>query len=196
MKSFYSKLTILWLMIFALTTLAQEKPEVKKAEKFELPKIEGNKFDKVFPGPPKTIKFPRIKKFDALLELISSKVEFKAGSEPEVTYRLMNLDLKKLVVREWMMIEPNNIIIYYTPWEKGAKIPTFDKWKALKPDIGETPKRMTLDLKHRNSVLITTGLPFVKDMKIRTPQNFLIIGKLNLSSLPIRSRMVRIRVNP
>lgn len=196
MKKLFSKTVVCLLLIFPLSIIAQERRALKKAEKFELPKIEGAKFDKVFPGPPKNYKYPRIKRFDAVLELISSQVEFKAGTDPEVTFRLMNLDLKKLVIREWFMVESNNIIIYYTPWERGEKVPTFDKWKELKPDVGKDPKRIPLDLKHRNSVLINTSLRFVKDMKIRTPHGFLIIAKLNLSSIPIRSLMIPIRVNP
>ena len=59
---------------------------------------EQEKFDKTFPDPPKNLKYPKIKKFDATLELISSQVEFKAGTDPEVTFRLINLGLKKMRV--------------------------------------------------------------------------------------------------
>lgn len=186
----------LLLVISSSRTFAEDKTPPKHANKFELKKIEPTNFDKIFPDPPPDLKFPKIKKFDVVLEKISSQIEFKKGSNPELTFRMMNLSFKKLVLPEWFMKEANNIILYYTPFEDGEKVPTFDKWKEIKPKLEKSPKRMPLVLKHRNSVLISTHLEFVKEMKIITPQDFLIIGKLNLSSLPVRSRMFKIRINP
>lgn len=189
------KICLALFLAFSVNLFAEDKPAKKHAQQFELKKIKPANFDKVFKTP-KNLKFPKIKNIDVLLEKISSQIEFKADTDPEITFRLMNLSLKKIVIYEWMMKEENNIIIYYTPIKEGEKIPTFDKWLEIKPDTGKNPKRIPLDLKHRNSVLITTHLPFVKDMKIITPKDFLIIGKLNLSSLPVRSRMMKIRINP
>ena len=196
MKNELFKLSLICLLVISGQAFAEEKSPPEHAEKFELKKIEPSNFDKVFPDPPPDLKFPKIKDFDVILEKISPQIEFKAGTAPEITFRMMNLGLKKLVIREWMMKEENNLILYYTPITDEEEVPTFDKWHELKPETGENPKRMPLDLKHRNSVLITTRLPFVKNMKIITPQDFLIIGKLNLSSLPVRSRMIKIRINP
>ena len=180
------------LMIIPL--LAQA--EIRPAEKLDLPPIEPAKFDKIFPPPPKNLKFPQIVGFDAVLEKVSPEVEFKAGTLPDITFRLQNRGLKNLVIPEWMMQEELNISIYYTPWELGQEIPALEAWKEQRPDIGENPRRMTLALKHRNSVLVKTQMDFVKDMNIVTPQDFLLIARLNLSSILIRTRVMRVRVNP
>ena len=153
-------------------------------------------FDKTYPAPPKKIKFPKIKKYKAVLERVSPNIVFKAGTAPELTFRLRNISSKKLIIREWMMKETNNIKIYYTPWAIGMKKPPKDQWKIISPEIGENPKRMTLALASRNSVLLKTNLAFIKDIKIKTPQDFLIFAKLNLSSLPIRSKLIQIRITP
>jgi hypothetical protein len=155
-----------------------------------------NAFDKTYPEPSIKLKYKKIAKYKAILECVSPKVEFKAGSVPQITFRLKNLSSKRLLITEWMMKESNNIKIYYTPWHPGMKIPVKDQWKVISPKIGENPKRMTLDLAHRNSVLLNTNLDFVKDLKIITPQYFMIYGKLNLSSISKRSRFLKIKINP
>lgn len=153
-------------------------------------------FDKTFPEPSKEIKYPLVENFKTVLERVSPIVEFKSGTTPQVIFRLKNLNTKRLILPEWMMKEENNIKIYYAPWSKGQKKPEKDQWKVLIPQIEENPKRMTLDLAPRNSVLLKTKLNFVKDMQINSPQDFLIYGELNLSSLPIKSRLMKIRINP
>ena len=153
-------------------------------------------FDKTYPEPTKKIIFPKIKEYNALLERVSPIMEFKAGTSPAMTFRLMNLSTKRLILPEWMMNEPDNLIIYYIPWEKGMKKPPIDKWQVLAPKTKLNPKRMTLDLNHRNSVLIKSKLTFIKDMKIRTPKDFLLFGALNLTSIRIKSRIMKIRINP
>lgn len=170
----------------------------KRASKFVLKPIEEQLFEHTFPDPPKDMKFPLIKfnKKDVLLEKMSSQVEFKAGTEPKITYRLQNLSLKRLVVYEWFMKEENNIEIYYTPWEKGMKLPPFKDWKKISPKICDKPRRMTLDLHHRNSTFINVKYSFIKDLKIYTIKDYLVFAKLNLMSLPIKSRIIKIRVIP
>jgi len=153
-------------------------------------------FENTFKNTPKNIIFPKIKKHRAILECVSSKIEFKAGTTPALTFRLKNLSSKRLIILEWMMKESHNIKIYYTPWVIGMKKPTKDQWKVIAPEIGDSPKRMTLDLATRNSVLLKTNLDFVKDIKIKSPQDFLIYAELNLSSIRIRSKMMQIRINP
>lgn len=153
-------------------------------------------FDKTYPEPSAQIQFPKIEKYKAILERVSPKVEFKAETVPEIIFRLKNLNSKRLIVPEWMMDETKNIRIYYTPWQEGMKKPEDSQWKVISPAIEENPKRMTLDLAPNNAVLLKTKLDFIKDMKIITPQDFLIYAELNLSSLPIKSRWMKIRINP
>ena len=176
----------------------KQKKTHKRASKFVLKPIEEQLFEHSFPDPPKNMKFPLIKfdKKDTVLEKMSSQVEFKAGTEPSVTYRLINLSLKRLIVYEWYMNEANNITIYYTPWEEGMKLPPFKEWKKISQKVGDKPRRMTLDLHHRNSTLVNVKYSFIKNLKLYTSKDFLVFAKLNLMSLPVKSRIVKIRVIP
>jgi len=174
----------------------KEKP--KRATKFVLKPIEEQVFEHTFPAPPPNMKFPLVKynKDDVVLEKMTSQVEFKAGTEPKITYRLANLGLKRIIVYEWFMKESDNISIYYTPWVDGMKIPPFKEWTEVKPKTGEKPRRMTLDLHPRNSTLIDIEYSFVKDLKIYTIKDFLVFARMNLMSLPIKSRITKIRIMP
>jgi hypothetical protein len=169
-----------------------------RASKFVLKPIEEQVFEHTFPDPPPNMKFPLVKykKGDIVLEKMTPEVEFKAGTEPKITYRLANLGLKRIVVYEWFMKEADNICLYYIPWEDGMKIPPFKEWKEIKPDVGEKPRRMTLDLHPRNSTLIDVKFSFIKDLKIYTVKDFLVFARMNLMSLPVKSRITRIRVVP
>ena len=204
MKHFF----IFTLLIFVCSSVFSQQPVFpsdkkknklpKRASKFVLKPIEEQLFEHTFPDPPKNLKFPLIKfdKKEVLLEKMTPKVEFKAGTEPKITYRLQNLSLKRLIVYEWYMKEENNIEIYYTPWEEGMKLPPFKDWKKISPEIGEKPRRMTLDLRHRNSTFINAKLSFIKDLKLYTIKDYLVFAKLNLMSLPVKSRIIKIRVIP
>ncbi|MBN1864736.1 MAG: hypothetical protein JW808_07540 [Victivallales bacterium] len=169
---------------------------MKPAPRLELPAIEPANFDRVFPPPPPNLNFPMITDFDATLEKVSPEVEFKAGIAPKITFRLKNKAQKSLVIYEWMMQEALNISIYYIPWHVDDDIPPLEKWTELLPDTGLNPRRMTLELKPNNSAPITTSLSFVQGMRIVTPQDFLILARLNLSSFPLQSRIMRVRVHP
>lgn len=186
-----------WALAMPPDSLSQQQKEpLKPAPKLDLPEIEPANFGKIFPPPPQDLKFPPITDFKATLEKVSPEVEFTAGSAPSITFRLQNKARKSLVIYEWMMKESFNISIYHIPWNLGDEIPPIDNWTESKPEPGQNPRRMTLELKPNNSAPITTSLDFIKGMKIITPQDFLIIARLNLSSFPLQSRMVRIRVNP
>lgn len=179
-------------MTFSLTA-----KDIKRAKKFELKKISDQSIPSSYPTNSGNEKFPVIRKFDAELEKVSTTIEFEAGSDPKITFRLINLSFKKLKIREWMMKESYNIILYYTPKLKNmSKPPALDKWLVFKPEIGEKPKRMPLELKHRNSVLISTNLSFIKKLNNKKNSDFYIMAKLNLKSFPLKSRVLQIRVNP
>jgi hypothetical protein len=188
----YVIIVFMFFMTFSLTA-----KDIKRAKKFELKKIGDQQIPSSYPANSGNEKFSVIKNFDAELEKVSSTIEFDAGSDPEITFRLINLSFKKLKIREWMMKESDNIILYYTPKLKNmSKPPALDKWMILKPEISKKTKRMPLELKHRNSVLISTHLSFIKNLNNKKNSDFYIMAKLNLKSLPLKSRVLQIRVNP
>lgn len=192
MKLNYTIIVFIFFMTFSLTA-----KEIKKAKKFELKKIGDQAIPSSYPTNSGNEKFPLIKKFDAELEKMSSTIEFEAGTDPKITFRLINLSFKKLKIREWMMKESDNIILYYTPKLKNSsKPPALDKWLILKPEIGEKSKRMPLELKHRNTVLISKNLSFIKKLNNKQNSDFYIMAQLNLKSFPLKSRVLQIRVTP
>ncbi len=180
---FYLSLSCL-LCLLALCSSVSAKPEAEKPVPKKVVKIK---------KPKKPVE---AKKFNLGLECVSVKREFKSGKPAKMTFRLRNYEMRLLSIPEWMIEESNNIRLYYVPWEEKMKKPDKDQWKAIIPNVGESPKRMTLELAPRNSVLLDVVLPFVEKMNIDSPQDFILYVKLNLSSVSARSKFIKITVKP
>jgi len=144
----------------------------------------------------KNLKFPKIKKYNVELECVSPIREFKAGKPAKMTFRLRNYALKPLIIYEWYAKESNNIRLYYVPWKAKMKKPPKDQWIPIIPKIGKKPKRLSMELTHRSSVLLDVDLPFIKDMKTDHIQTFVIFTELNLTSISTKSQMIKIEVKP
>ena len=145
---------------------------------------------------PKDFKFKQIKDYDAELECVSPKREFKAGSKVKMTFRLRNYAMKSLVIYEWYEKEAYNIRLYYIPWSPGMKIPPKDKWNSVIPTVEKDARRMTMELRHRSSALIDVELPFIEKLKTDHVQYFYIFTELNLTSISVRSKFIKIMVKP
>ena len=161
---------------------------------FISPLIQAEEMDKTIL--PKDFKFKKITNYDAELECVSPKREFKAGSKVKMTFRLRNYAMKPLIIYEWYEKESYNIRLYYIPWTPGMKVPPKDKWKAVIPTIEKDARRMTMELSHRSSALLDVELPFIEKMKTDHVQYFYIFTELNLTSIPMRSKFIKIMVKP
>jgi hypothetical protein len=144
----------------------------------------------------KNLKFPKIKKYNVELECVSPIREFKAGQPAKMTFRLRNYSLKPLIIYEWYAKESENIRLYYIPWTPKMKKPKKDQWFSIIPKIAEKPKRLSMELTHRSSVLLDVDLSFIKEMKTDRIQSFIIFTELNLTSISARSQMIKIEVKP
>jgi len=143
-------------------------------------------------------KFPVIKKYLAELDCISPKRVFYDDEEIKLTFRLTNLSHERLVIYEWMRKQEDNIFIYYYSCHNDSTLPSsINEWEVIKPDLPEYPQRQTLELANKNSVLIDKKFK-ISDFKLtenNTNHNFVaIIAALNLNSIKIRSRPIKIEI--
>ena len=143
------------------------------------------------------IYFPKIRKYDIGLEVVSLKRKFKAGQPAVITLRLKSFALKRLVVYEWLEKESDNISLFWIPWHGTMKKPKKEDWFSYIPKIEKKPKRMPLTLEHRNSVLIDVKIPFIEKIKgLNKAQDFVVFAELNLSSISAKSDYIKITVTP
>jgi hypothetical protein len=76
------------------------------------------------------------------------------------------------------------------------KKPTKDQWIPIIPKIENKPKRLSMELTHRSSVLLDVDLPFIAKIKSDHIQYFVIFVELNLTSISTKSQMIKIEVKP
>ena len=165
---------------------------------FAIQPVSGNSISKKKSADFKKIFFPKIKKYSIRIECVSYLREFSVGEPGKMTFRIKNLSSKPLVIYEWFMRESHNLKIYYTPWTKGMKKPKKEDWMVLIPEMPEKPKpkRMVLELETGNYVYIDKLLPFITNMKLTEPKEFVVYAELNLTSIKKRSPYVKITVTP
>lgn len=159
---------------------------------------ENDKAKKNKTAPPPSVHFPVLKDYKISLEVISSRREFYLEEEIFLTFRLQNISDKPLLIYEWMMNEPDNVKIYYRPYDENIKTFVESEWECLNPEIKQPVRRAVLDLNPQNSVFIDKEISFVKNLKLsalpKGGAKYYIIGTLNLKSVSAISRPVVIRI--
>jgi hypothetical protein len=134
------------------------------------------------------------------LECISSHRVFTAGQKATLTFRLKNLGAKPLLIYEWLAEEGDNLTLRYAPTAAGADgEPDDADWITVRPETVHESRRMPLELAPGNAVLVNRDLPFVRALAPATlaePATFLLYGELNLASLPAKSPVIIITVQP
>jgi hypothetical protein len=142
------------------------------------------------------IYFKKLKDYKIRLTCFSRNRFFSAGDFAKLTFVLKNTGNKDLVVYEWFEREPDNIRIYYHVWEKGMDAPPLKEFKELAPSIGKKPKRMTLELRPKTSVVVDKLLTFIRILNVEKPVSFILFAELNLKSISARSEFIKIVVLP
>jgi len=134
------------------------------------------------------------------LECISSHRVFTAGQEATLTFRLKNLGNKPLLIYEWLAAEGDNLALRYAPTAADQeREPTDADWLESRPATMPESRRMPLELAPGNAVLVNRDLPFVRALDpaaMPGPVAYLLYGELNLASLPARSPVIVITVQP
>jgi len=175
--------------LFAMFVIAQpsSRAKVKKGRVFV--KKPSSAFNEIH--------FKKLTGYKVALDCASQDRFFIAGDLPKLTFRLTNLGKKDLLVYEWYERENSNIRLYYYKLDAGMDSPPpLKEFTPIIPMVGDKPARMTLDLKPKTSVLISTFLTFVRVVQVKKATTFLLFAELNMKSISARSKCIRIVVLP
>lgn len=101
-------------------------------------------------------------------------------------FSLRNTAPKKVMIREWILNEADNLRFYYKAAESDAA-PEFDAktWKLYTPLMKKPVKHYPLELLTDVKTFIEAPLPFVADLE--PGHRYYIVAEMNLSSLDLRS---------
>jgi len=186
MKKFYSIILIAFLCITILTMFSSCVKTVVKDE--SKPDFRDNFRSKK--------SYKKLKDHDLVLYPVGNNIPIELDKKAKLTLRLSNFAHKKIRVNEWYMNTPDNIVLYYRPFNLRVKKFIAKNWTKLSPETEKVPLRFELILMPKNSVLITKKLDFLKDIKLKKGESkkFLILAELNLKSVKVRSSMFSIEV--
>ncbi len=135
--------------------------------------------------------FRPLKDCKLLLEVVSPRAEYYRGEEgATITFRLRNVDMKRICIPEWMAKEEDNVRLLYARCDKGLEHVAKEDWRLCAPELKEPVPRIPLDLNPNNAALVGARMKFLKlpgvaDGKGRSA--YAVIGELNLKSVPLRS---------
>lgn len=165
-------------IIFCSCTSSEELADAQYAEKVK----KRRDFDE------SNLKFPPMKDYSLELMAISRDRTFDAG-DPNVKMRfsLRNSGEKKLIIREWILNEADNLRFYYKAAE-GDSVPEFDAktWKLYTPAVKKPMKHYPLELLPDVKTFIEAPLPFLTELE--PGRKYYIVAEMNLSSLDLRSQ--------
>ncbi len=169
-------LLLLWTLVISGCVTEEIKPKIKTYP----PAGSGN--------------FPKLSNYRLVLYPVGNR-NFATGRTAELNLCLKNVGNKKVNIAEWHMNTPDNIKIYYHPYDK--TIETFEpaNWQCLTPKIKSNAYRFHLSLHPGNSVFLTKTLPLKEMLKVNAPEGkYLVVSELNLKSVSLRSPMFEISI--
>jgi hypothetical protein len=145
-------------------------------------------------------KFPALKNVNAEFDCVSPRRTFYTDEDVKLTFRLTNFSDRKLLIYEWMRRQEDNVRIRYHLASGEEAVPPFAEWKLIAPIIPADvpPPRQSLDLTTSCSTLIDKTFK-LSDFglgagDISGDRFMLIVGELNLQSLRLSSKPVKIQI--
>jgi len=140
--------------------------------------------------------YKELKNYYLVLYPVGNSKVISLDKDAEIKLRLSNFARKKVRIDEWYMKNPDNITLYYRPFNLRVKKFIPKNWTKISPDIKDKPLRFELVLMPKNSVIISKKLDFLKDLKLKEGESkkFLMLAELNLNSVKVRSSMFSIEV--
>jgi hypothetical protein len=140
--------------------------------------------------------YKKLKNYNLILYPIGNNNIITLDKEATLKLRLKNFARKTIRIDEWYMTTPNNVSLYYHPFDLRVKKFIPKDWTKVTPKIENEALRFRLELLPRNSVLITKKLDFLNDLKPPKgkTKRFLMVAELNLHSVKVRSKMFSIEV--
>jgi hypothetical protein len=181
-SAFLSIMLVIWFTACVKTVVDNENPK----------KLKGTFRD----GSTSKRHYKKLKDYYLVLYPVGNTQVITLGEKAELKLRLSNFARKKIRIDEWYMNTPDNVILYYHPFD--LKIHKFDPagWTKITPKIEGRGRRYQLELMPKNSVLVAKKLDFLKDIELKKGETkkFLILAELNLQSVSVRSSMFSIEV--
>ena len=139
--------------------------------------------------------YKKLKKYYLVLYPVGNNLPIDLDKKETLKLRLSNFANKKIRIDEWYMKTPDNIVLYYRPFNLKVKKFIAKNWTKVSPDTKNTALRFELVLMPKNSVIITKQLDFLKDkLKKSESKKFLMLAELNLKSVTVRSSMFSVEI--
>ena len=140
--------------------------------------------------------YKKIKDYYLVLYPVGNKLVINLNKKETLKLRLSNFASKKVRIDEWLMKTPDNVILYYRPFNLRVKKFIAKNWTKVSPEIKGTGRRFQLVLMPKNSVIIAKQLDFLKDINLKKgkTKKFLVVAELNLKSVKVRSSMFSIEI--
>jgi hypothetical protein len=140
--------------------------------------------------------YKKLKNYYLVLYPVGNNENIILDKNATVKLRLRNFANKKIRIDEWYMKTPDNIVLYYRPFDLRVKKFIAKNWTKVSPKVEDKALRFELVLMPKNSVLVTKKLDFLKGLKLKKGETkkFLMLAELNLHSVKVRSSMFSIEV--
>ncbi len=140
--------------------------------------------------------YKKLKDYYLVLYPVGNNNIITLGKDATVKLRLRNFADKKILINEWYMTTPNNICLYYRPFNLQVKRFVAKNWTKITPKVEDIALRFELELLPKNSVLIVKKLDFLSKLNLKKGETkrFLMVAELNLSSVEVRSSMFSIEI--
>ena len=141
-------------------------------------------------------KYKKLKDYYLVLYPVGNTKTITLDKDASVKLSLRNFANKKVRIDEWYMQTPDNVILYYRPFDLRVKKFVAKDWTKVKPEMKGKDLRFELVLMPKTFVLIQRKINFLKDIKLKKGESrkFLMVAELNLKSVNVRSSMFSIEV--
>lgn len=138
--------------------------------------------------------FPKLSDYRLALYPVGNR-NFIDGQTADLNLCLKNVGGNAVYIPEWYMNTPDNVKIYYRPYDEAIDAFEPTQWQCLAPEIKPDAYHFRLSLHPGNSVFITKELPLREMLKTNAPEGrYLLVGELSLSSVSLRSPMFEISI--
>lgn len=141
-------------------------------------------------------KYKKLKNYYLVLYPVGNTKTIIMGKDASVKLSLRNFANKKVRINEWYMQTPDNVILYYRPFDLRVTKFIAKDWTKVSPEMKGKDLRFELVLMPKTSVLISRKINFLKNIKFKKGESkkFLMVAELNLKSVKVRSSMFSIEV--
>jgi hypothetical protein len=140
--------------------------------------------------------YKKLKDYYLVLYPVGNTKTIIWNKDASINLSLKNFAGKQVRIDEWYMQTPDNVILYYRPFNLRVKKFIAKNWTKVTPEMKGEKLRFELVLMPKTSVLISKKLDFLKDIKLKSGESkkFLMVAELNLKSVNVRSSMFSIEL--